>query len=378
MAKKGENIYKRKDKRWEGRYIKKRDFSGKIQFGYVYGNTYQEVKEKLIEKKASAKSMHCVINNRKATLSYYCEEWLEVNKSRLKPSTYIKYYNTISRYIAPHIGFYHTEELSQLLIGQYTEFLLQRGSTQYNRGLSPKTVRDILSVLHGVISYIRRHSNDLLPEIEITYPRCPKHQINVLSIAEQKQFIHYLKKDMDPCKFGVLLALLTGLRIGELCALQWKHISLDGQILHVSSTLQRLQVKNTDSRQKTTICVSEPKSENAVRDIPLSPLALQLCTMFAEPDSNTYILTGQHSYMEPRTLQYRFAKYVRQSGLIPINFHTLRHTFATRCVEVGFETKSLSEVLGHSNVKVTLDRYVHSSMKLKRENMSKLSSVGLG
>lgn len=377
MPKKGENIYKRKDKRWEGRYIKGHDSSGKARFGYVYGKTYLEVKKALIERKADAQDTPL---NRKSvekeTVAQYCEEWLTISRNRVKPSTYTKYSNIILHYIIPHIGARYPQELTTLLMEQYVELLLREGSVRGKKGLSPKTVRDTLCVLRTVFSYIRKQPDSLMPEIEIIPPRCQKQQISVLTMAQQEQLIRYLQKDTDACKFGVLLALLTGMRIGEVCALQWKDISLPDRVIHVRATMQRLQVQN--SEQKTAVCISAPKSENAARDIPLSPLAIQMCTVFMQPAPEAYILTGRLSYMEPRALQYRFAGYTKQCGLGHVNFHALRHTFATRCIEVGFEVKSLSEILGHSSVKVTLDRYVHSSMELKRTNINKLTAIGLG
>lgn len=174
----------------------------------------------------------------------------------------------------------------------------------------------------------------------------------------------------------MLLALLTGMRIGEVCALQWKDISLPDRVIHVRATMQRLQLQGAE--KKTTVCIGAPKSQNVARDIPMSPLAVQLCVQFMRAEPEAYILTGCQSYMEPRSLQYRFARYIQQCGLGHVNFHVLRHTFATCCIEVGFEVKSLSEILEHSSVKVTLDRYVHSSMELKRTNINKLSAIGLG
>ena len=312
----------------------------------------------------------------KATLARYCEEWLTISRNRVKPSTYAKYRNIILHYIIPHIGPRYPQELTTLLMEQYVELLLREGSARSDKGLSPKTVHDTLCVLRAVIAYIRRQPDSQMPEIEIVPPRCQKRQIRVLTMAEQERLIRYLRKDTDDCKFGVLLALLTGMRIGEVCALQWRDISLPDRVIHVRATMQRLQVQNAE--QKTAICIGAPKSENAARDIPLSPLAVQLCAGFTRPEPEAYILTGQPSYMEPRALQYRFARYTQQCGLEHVNFHALRHTFATRCIEVGFEVKSLSEILGHSNVKVTLDRYVHSSMELKRTNINKLSAIGLG
>lgn len=377
MARKGENIYKRKDKRWEGRYIKGHDLSGKARFGYVYGKTYLEVKKALIERKADSRdTLLNIKSGEKATLARYCEEWLTISRNRVKPSTYAKYRNIILHYIIPHIGPRYPQELTTLLMEQYVELLLREGSARSDKGLSPKTLHDTLCVLRAVIAYIRRQPDSQMPEIEIVPPRCQKQQIRVLTMAEQERLIRYLRKDTDDCKFGVLLALLTGMRIGEVCALQWRDISLPDRVIYVRATMQRLQVQNAE--QKTAICIGAPKSENAARDIPLSPLAVQLCAGFMRPEPEAYILTGQPSYMEPRALQYRFARYTQQCGLEHVNFHALRHTFATRCIEVGFEVKSLSEILGHSNVKVTLDRYVHSSMELKRTNINKLSAIGLG
>lgn len=377
MARKGENIYKRKDKRWEGRYIKGHDLSGKARFGYVYGKTYLEVKKALIERKADSRdTLLNIKSGEKATLALYCEEWLTISRNRVKPSTYVKYRNIILHYIIPHIGPRYPQELTTLLMEQYVALLLREGSARSDKGLSPKTVHDTLCVLRAVIAYIRKQPDSQLPEFEIVPPRCQKRQIRVLTMAEQERLIRYLRKGTDDCKFGVLLALLTGMRIGEVCALQWRDISLPDRVIHVRATMQRLQVQNAE--QKTAICIGAPKSENAARDIPLSPLAVQLCAGFMRPELEAYILTGQPSYMEPRALQYRFARYTQQCGLEHVNFHALRHTFATRCIEVGFEVKSLSEILGHSNVKVTLDRYVHSSMELKRTNINKLSAIGLG
>ena len=138
-----------------------------------------------------------------------------------------------------------------------------------------------------------------------------------------------------------------------------------------------MQVLNPLSGSRTEVVVGEPKSETSRRVIPLTKEALELCEKMNPKCPSAFVLTGQsHRFMEPRTLQYRLAKYVAECGLNDLNFHALRHTFATRCVEVDFEIKSLSEILGHSSVQVTLDRYVHSSMELKRENMSKLPAIG--
>ena len=147
--------------------------------------------------------------------------------------------------------------------------------------------------------------------------------------------------------------------------------------MRVSATLQRLRNTEAENEKRTRIVVSTPKSEASMRTIPLTDHAIRLCERFADKNTSAFILTGTEDYMEPRVLQYRIEKYTKECGLDGVHAHTLRHTFATRAVEVGFEIKSLSEILGHSNTTITLERYVHSSMKLKRSNMDKLTAVGL-
>lgn len=170
--------------------------------------------------------------------------------------------------------------------------------------------------------------------------------------------------------------MLTGLRIGEICALRWQDVSLTDATVCVKCTMQRIKNLDCDTGNKTKVVISSPKSYSSAREIPLSPLALELCKKFYG-SPNAYVLTDEaERFVEPRVLQYKMKRYTSDCGLVGEHFHTLRHSFATRCVEVGFEIKSLSEVLGHASPQITLERYVHSSIELKRENMMKLASIG--
>ena len=178
----------------------------------------------------------------------------------------------------------------------------------------------------------------------------------------------------------------SGLRVGEICALRWSDISLSHRTISVRQTMQRLKdtenVENTESQEsgenrKTKILISAPKSNTSVRVIPLNRELTELCRKWKPLNPKAYVLTGEEKrYMEPRTLQYRMERYTKACGLEGVHFHTLRHSFATRCVEAGFEMKSLSEILGHSSPRITLERYVHSSLELKRENMDRLTLMG--
>lgn len=368
---KGENIFKRKDGRWEARYIKGYQLSGKIKYGFCYGKSYREAKEKVAQRKAALVSgaPECGADHRRR-FAFYCDEWLRLRKSRVKESTYIKYDTALRRHIKPRLGSCYPQGLTTGLIDRFTEQLL------FEAALAPKTVRDVLTVLRGVLRDTAAAFPGVIPPVEIHYPKNGRKEMRVLSREEQARLVSYLLTDMDACKFGVLLTLFTGMRIGELCALQWRSISLTEQTIRIDATLQRLRDTGEAGGSRTRLVIGTPKSDTSARTIPLTDYAAQLCRRMDPHCPAAYVLTGTEHCMEPRALQYRMAKCARECGLEGVHLHTLRHTFATRAVEVGFEIKSLSEVLGHANTAITLDRYVHSSLALKRDNMKKLEAAG--
>ena len=372
MSKKGENIYKRKDGRWEARYIKGYHPGGTPKYGYCYGRTYREAKQKVSVAKVSLVAgtpAQTVL--RKRRFAFYCDEWLRLNRSRVKESTHVKYNGMIEKHIKPRRGGFLVQSLSSVVIEQFSHDLL------YEEELSPKSVKDVLTMLHSIVRYTAKQFPELLPMIEIVYPKVPKSEIRVLTKEEQTRLVKYLLNDMDECKFGVLLALLTGMRIGEVCALQWENVCIQEQTVKVKSTMQRLRNFDNNRTSKTKVVISDPKSDTSARVIPLTEYAAKLCRSRWCNNPAAFVLTGEaNRYIEPRTMQYKLERYTADCNLEGVHFHTLRHTFATRCVEVDFEIKSLSEILGHSNPRITLERYVHSSMELKRDNMKKLTAIG--
>jgi len=372
MSKKGENIYKRKDERWEARYVKGYHPDGAPKYGYCYGKTYREAKQKVtVAKVALLAGKPTPTATRRRRFAFYCNEWLRLNRNRIKESTYVKYSGALDKHIKPRLGGYLVQALSSLIVEQFSHDLL------YEEELSPKTVKDILTLLHAIIKYTVKQFPEPLPMVEIVYPKVPKNEMRVLTRKEQTRFVAYLLKDMDECKFGVLLALLTGMRIGEVCALRWENVSLIEQTVKVKSTMQRLRNFDEDRTTKTKIVISDPKSEHSARIIPLTDDAVKLCKTQWCINPAAFVLTGEADrYIEPRSMQYKLERYTAECGLEGVHFHTLRHTFATRCVEVDFEIKSLSEILGHASPRITLERYVHSSMELKRSNMNKLPAIG--
>ena len=201
-------------------------------------------------------------------------------------------------------------------------------------------------------------------------PRHTKPDVAVLSKNEQMKLIQYLARVPSLTSLAILLSLCTGLRIGELCALQWKDIDLEKRILTVNKTIQRVQVNESTARTK--LVITSPKSASSIREIPIPECLIEQLKQF-EDNADSYILSGTLKPVEPRTLQYRFAKILDNANLPSVHFHSLRHAFATNCVAAGFDVKTLSEILGHSSVELTLNRYVHSSMDRKKSFMDKLT-----
>ena len=216
---KGENIFKRKDGRWEARYVKNRAPSGQIIYGYCYGKSYKEVKEKVARYKTTEPKIANISSaSGRKKFSDFCDEWLESCRDRLKASTCERYRAAVERHIKPNLGDCLPQSITSEMVAEFSSILL-------GKGLSPKTVKDVLIVLRLALKYTSKQLPYGLPEIEITYPKEQKKEVRVLSQEEQERFISYLSEDIDCCKFGVLLALFTGLRIGELCALKWENIN---------------------------------------------------------------------------------------------------------------------------------------------------------
>lgn len=358
MARRGENIYKRKDGRWEGRISVKQP-NGDMKFHSVYAHSYTEVKQKM-KTFSIADCNHKAVND---TVEFYSMQWLQAVKLRCKQSTYSKYSNVCKNHIIPAFGKICVNNL-------YNEDVYQFLSA--NKALAPKTLNDILCVLKMIYVYAEAagcKGHILLDKISI---RVPKSVVQVLPIDDQRRLVQYLLTNIDLIKLGIYLVICTGIRIGELCALRRECIDFQNGLLHIGATMQRVQTD--DAAQKTEVIITEPKSACSVRDIPLTESMIKIFEPhFQTMLDNAYLLTGEcERFIEPNTMRYHFSKILKASGVRHIKFHSLRHSFATRCIESGVDIKTLSEILGHENVNVTLNRYVHSSVELKRKSMEKL------
>lgn len=303
------------------------------------------------------------------------EDWFVFLKPRLKESSIIKYRNILNLYLLPEYGERRMSEISRADITAFGNELLTRGGAR-QKGLSPKTVTGIIALMKSIFGYAVQEMAFPAPDIRGVCVKQPQKPLRVLSRVEQQKLSSYLCRNLSPCNLGVLTCLYTGLRIGEICALQWGDILFDEQYLYVHKTMQRLQTLSEEGA-KTEIRISAPKSECSVRKIPIPGELFRLLVSCRQPD-DAFLLTGYpERYIEPRTMENRFKLTLAHCGISNAHFHTLRHTFATRCVELGFDVKSLSEILGHSTVNITMNRYVHPSMELKQKNMDMLSDLFL-
>ena len=298
---------------------------------------------------------------------------MQSSRTNIKESTFAKYSHIIDSHIRPALGQFPLGKISTQLVESFIQQQLLAGRLDGKGGLSPKTVTDMLTIIKESIGYAQDNGIAVICNPQKITVKKKEREMRVLTPLEEEALVRVLLDDIDQYKLGVMLSLYTGIRIGELCALQWENLCLPSATLKIRKTMQRIQDKNVGATSKTKVIITEPKSQCSIRDIPLPVFILDLARRF-ESSPKAFVLSGDKSrYVEPRTMQNRFKQYIRDSGIADANFHTTRHTFATRCVEVGFDIKTLSEILGHANVNITLNRYVHSSFDLKCSNMSKLS-----
>lgn len=361
MSKKGINIYHRKDGRYEGRYKDGYKADGNAKYRSIYGKTYTEVKENLLKIKAK------VITNTSEsglTVKELFLEWLSAKQTQTKASTYANYTFKVEKHLIPAFGSLKIECLSP---NKVYDFIMEKRS----KGLSNKYISDLIIVLKNMTRYAAKVHHCINPIADVELPKKEKHELDLYNKNEQNRLKTALLTNMDKTKLGILLAYYTGIRVGELCGLKWSDIDLNAKTIRIERTVQRIRVSGKVSR--TELIVSTPKSKTSKRIIPIPEFLIKIIKAFEPSNLNTFVVTSNSKLPDPRTLQYRFKSLLEKLGLRKINFHSLRHMFATNCIELGFDVKTMSEILGHSSVEITLDRYVHSSMERKRQCMELLS-----
>lgn len=356
MSRKGENIRKRKDGRWEGRYVIKVNNTSKTCS--VYAPTYAEAKKKLARARTENKPPIQVEKNQ-ITVDTTATNWLAEVGNTKKTSTYIKYKSIYESYIKHIIGEKQMEDIDEELI-----------ETIYRSAVSESCQKSIRCVLNQIFSYAQFHYKIQSTTIQKIKFQKKESLVKTLNVSEQSKLIQYLYQDMDIHKFGIILCLNTGLRLGEICSLKWSDIDFSTKSIHINRTVQRLPKGNDN---KTILVEDTPKTHCSKREIPISDQIYNLLLKYKTAET-TYIFSKNRP-LDPRTYQYKFKRYLCNAGIENHTFHTLRHTFATNCINSGADVKSVSEILGHSDVRITLNKYVHPSMDVKRTHLNHLDSI---
>lgn len=367
MSRRGENIYKRKDGRYEGRYVIGKTPAGKTRFGYVYARQYAEVKSLLLQKKAERLDPGNPSSTYRGTLTDWMEHWMENELlGSVKESSWQTYRNLLTRHLLPRLGSYALTQLSPQIIHDFVENL-------ESSGLAENTVRGVYRLLSSAMRYA-------LEEGVIRKNPCRKIRIQhrehgdqrVLSRLEQGKLRQSADSDRD---LPALLSLYTGMRLGEICALKWADIDWEQGTITVRRTVQRIAGNSAKSDgYRTMLMIGTPKSHRSSRVIPVPEFILALLRARLQSCCGAEYVFGKASAAaDPRTIQRRFSRLAKKLGLSGAHFHTLRHSFATRLLELGVDVKTVSTLLGHSSARTTLDFYAHSLSEQQRAAVALLS-----
>lgn len=311
------------------------------------------------------------MEKRQSTFTEIVFQWLHHDHTQITHSTFVKYEQLIRNHIKPYFDQFTCNDLNEQILEEFHTLMRTHPHVPH---LSDGNIRTVFMILNHSFEYAYRHH--LVNESFYIKPCLSKQKpmVHVFSKEEQMKLEQYIYSHKDLYSLAVLLALYSGIRIGELCALKWKDIDFHNGSVKITKTLQRL--KSTPSTSsKTELMFSTPKSCSSCRMIPLPKFVVEyLQEFYIQPNNEEDFLIGHGDLpCEPRVLQYAYKRILKKCGIPYLNFHCLRHTFATRCVTIGWDMKTLSEVLGHSDIKITMDYYFHSSFEYKQAQMNKLS-----
>ena len=379
MPRRGENIHKRKDGRWEARYIKDRK-NGKAVYHSVYAKTYSEVKAKLKACITKEKDSKIEKNPIKMTFDDVFQEWLRYKQNFIKQSSYNKYFNLYGSYISDVLKDIYIDEISNSTLQKAVISIMNLKNRRTKQKLSTSTVRGIVYVIKSVILFAQKQGYIKEFCLQIDIPSKEVKNIQALSRNEQNILEFHTRLKLDTISLAVLICLYTGLRIGEVCALRWEDIDLNNKYIVVNKTVQRIQQHHVPYRaSKTVLITTPPKTNKAIRKIPISSVLYPILNEYREQNyhgNKHYVLVNKNDDMiDPCSIQYKFKELIKKLKITPVTFHGLRHTFATRCIEVGMDIKTLSEILGHSNVSTTMSIYVHSTEQQKKNQIELLSQL---
>lgn len=368
MARRGLNIYRRKDGRWEGRVRLQNPEGGRGKYRSVYGHSYREAREKKAaleaEQHKAAVTKRCGL-----TVGEVVAAWIRDRKGAWKESTLACYMRIVERYISGDgIGGHEAASFTNVEFRTFLEGVRRKGDGER---ISAAYACSIGTVLRQAYAHAASEYGYDLPRLSARVAPRLCRAAEIPSEGAMTTLKDYLLGHADnPTCLGVLLACCTGIRIGELCALTWSDINFEEGVLEVRRNMQRVKDCG-EGGAGTRILLQTPKTLSSARRIPLPDELLGVLMKNRRP-AGEYLVSGKRKpWAEARTLQYRFAALLRKCGIGHFRFHALRHYFASLCIRLGFDAKSLSEILGHVNTQITLNLYVHTTVEHKRKLMNK-------
>lgn len=299
--------------------------------------------------------------------SNWIVKWLQRKEQLVKESTFAAYSNIVVNHLLPKFGEMKLEHITEEIIQDYVFDLLKYGRLDGSGGLGERASKDIVIVLKNTLRDAMRAKLIKTTVFEIRFPSYnSQSKVKVLSPTEQKQLCNAIDLNLTTKSAGILLSLHTGMRIGEVCALRWMDVDMEDRMIHVNHTLQRVYKKDLSGTGKSKLLLSTPKTKTSRRSIPISKSLYTVMKGLSPSSPNMFFLSGSEKIIEVRTFRTFFETFLMKNGFEKFNFHILRHTFATRCIEAGADCKTVSELLGHATVNMTLNLYVHPRLEQKR------------
>lgn len=349
-----QNIYQRKDGRWEGRIYSK----GSHKYRSVYASTYEKVREKL-DKMQETEDIYTAFDN--LTIADVMSLWLN-SRSDIKPTSLASYRFKVEDQINPYFKDIPYISLKAADLEKFKQAKL-------SAGLSDNYVASMVVIIKSAAKYAAQIYECPDPFSRVSAPKIHKKVTRLLSKDKQTVFVQTcLRSGLSG--LGCLLSLFLGLRIGEVCGLKWENIDLKTNILCVRNNVQRVAYEDGTS----SVMVLPPKTDTSIRDIPLPKFIAALLGNY-QKSGEIFVVSGTAVPIEPRAFTYQFKAILKDAGLPSVKFHSLRHAFATNFLRQTGDVKSLSEILGHSDAAITLRIYVHSSMEQKMAGMEKMAAL---
>lgn len=297
------------------------------------------------------------------TFKEIVEAWKESKRPYVKQSTFSTYMLILTNHVVPCFG-----DKRCLTEEEVQTFVLEK----LNQGMSVKSIKDMLVILKMVMKFGVKQQWTSNCEWDIKYPAAPiQKKMEVLTVKNHRKILDHVQRYLTFRNLGIYICLTTGLRIGEVCALQWADVDTVNGVIVVRRTIERIYL--AEGERRTKLIIGSPKTESSRREIPMTKELLALVKPFKRVlNPECYVLTNELFPTEPRTYRNYYRRLMKQLDIPYLKFHGLRHSFATRCIESNCDYKTVSVLLGHSNINTTLDLYVHPNMEQKKRCMAKM------